>query len=394
MRRSTRRIAALVLGSASSLVAAPVARAEAPVIGGHDAVAGAWPDVAAVNDANGDQGCTGTLIAPTVVITAQHCVSINPSAVVIGTTSLARPSEGEVIPVTKAVGYPNGFRTFDVAVLVLQRPSTKTPRKIASGWASVDIKDNAMATVVGYGAIDRDSTMYIDQLQEATLPITDADCSDSTGCNTGARPAGELGAGGMGVDTCEGDSGGPLYITSDLGTFLAGVTSRGYDDNVYTCSEGGIYARPDKVVAWIEKEAGVPVARGPEPTFGELRAVRGGAAETTIEANDPKSDSHTFSIMTQPMFGSAKVLSDGRLRVCTSAEVAGTDQVSVTITDANNASRSIFVTLPITIDNGDPGSCSLDDFEDGGCCSASHSATGSAPLGLAVLVLLRRRRRR
>ncbi|MGE0398847.1 MAG: trypsin-like serine protease [Kofleriaceae bacterium] len=369
-----------------------VAFAEAPIIGGQDSIAGTWPDVAAINDSAGDQGCTGTLIAPTVVLTAQHCMDIGPSAVVVGTTSLARPSEGEVIPVIKKVGYPNGFRSFDVGVLVLQRPSAITPRKIASGWASVDIKNGAMAAIVGYGAIDRDSTVYKDELQEAVVPITDADCTASEGCNSLAQPAGELGAGGMGVDTCEGDSGGPLYITSDLGTFLAGVTSRGYDDNRFSCSEGGIYARPDKVVDWIEEQAGVPVGRGPEPMFGELSAVRGGAAETTIDANDPKSDRHTFAIKTQPMFGSAKVLDDGRIRVCTNADVAGNDRVSVTITDANDASRSIFITMPITIRDGDPESCSLDDFDDGGCCSTSHSATGSIPLGLALLALLRRKR--
>jgi uncharacterized protein (TIGR03382 family) len=383
-----RRLAALLV----SLVPA-VASAEAPVIGGHDAMAGKWPDVAAVNDNAGEQQCTGTLIAPTVVITAQHCMEIGPAAVVIGTTSLARPSEGEVIPVIKHMGYPNGFRSFDVGVLVLQRPSALTPRKIASGWAAADIQNGVTATVVGYGAIDRDSEMYIDQLQEADLPITDADCSESDGCNTLARPAGELGAGGMGIDTCEGDSGGPLYVTSDLGTFLAGVTSRGYDNNTYSCSEGGIYARPDKVVDWIEQQAGVPVGRGPEPTFGELVSVRGGAAETIIEANDPKSDSHTFAITTQPMYGSAKVLSDGHIRVCTSPDVAGKDQVTVSITDNNDKRRSIFFTMPITIEDGSPESCSLDDFDDGGCCSASHSAAGSLPLGFAVLLLLRRRRR-
>jgi uncharacterized protein (TIGR03382 family) len=388
-----RRIA-LFLGGFLGLLAPATAGAEAPIIGGDDAPAGKWRDVAAVNDPAGDQGCTGTLIAPTVVLTAQHCLDINPAAVVIGTTSLARPSEGEVIPVLRDVGYPNGFRSFDVGVLVLQRASTIEPRKIASGWASVDIKNGAMASIVGYGAIDRDSTMYIDELQEAQVPITDADCTTSDGCNSLAKPAGELGAGGMGVDTCEGDSGGPLYITSDLGTFLAGVTSRGYDNNRFACSEGGIYARPDKIVAWIEKEAGVPIARGPEPTFGELTSVRGGAAETTIDANDPKSNSHSFAIATQPMYGTAKVLSDGRLRVCTNPDVAGADQVTVTITDTKDTSRSIFVTLPITITDGSPESCDIDDFEDGGCCSIGGSgAAGSIPLALAVLVLLRRRRR-
>ena len=50
--------------------------------------------------------------------------------------------------------------------------------------------------------------MYVDELQEATTVITDADCSRTDlGCNIAAYPNGELGAGGMGVDSCPGDSG-------------------------------------------------------------------------------------------------------------------------------------------------------------------------------------------
>ena len=370
----------------------------APVIGGTDAPAGKWPDVAAVTDDRGQQFCTGTLIAPTVVITAEHCIGTDVAAVVVGTTSLARPGDGETIKVIKAVGYPNGSSSFDIGVLVLEKAATLAPRPIASGWASLEIKNGAMAAIVGYGAIDRDSEEYINELQEAVVPITDADCTTSAGCNSGARPAGELGAGGMGVDTCAGDSGGPLYVTSAKGTtYLAGVTSRGYDDNQYYCSEGGIYERPDKILAWIEETAGVSVLHGPNPTFGPLAADKGGGAETTIEPNDPESSDHKYVITTPPAAGTAKIREDGRIRVCTTAAAGATDKVVVTITDANDPSRALLVVLPITISSTmADGACSLDDFsEDGGCCSSSRSAGGALPLGALVLgALLRRRRRR
>lgn len=368
----------------------------APVIGGGNAPAGKWPDVAAVRDGQNEQFCTGTLIAPTVVITAQHCIDASVKNVLLGATSLARPQDGEVIQVTKAVGYPDGFNSFDIGIIVLSQPSTITPRPIASGWASLEIKNGAMAPIVGFGAIDRDSERYIDELQEAVVPITDADCSESSGCNAAAKPAGELGAGGMGRDTCAGDSGGPLYITSAMGTYLAGVTSRGYDNNMYYCSEGGIYERPDKVLPWIEQTAGVPVLHGPDPKFDPLSAPRGGGAETQIEANDPQSDEHTFAITTPPQAGTAKLREDGRLRVCTDPNAAGDDKVIVTITDKKDLSRALLVVLPITIENATASEdCNLDDFsEDGGCCSSSRSAGGSLPLGAFVLGALLRRRRR
>lgn len=367
-----------------------------PVIGGTAAPLGKWPDVAAVNDPSGDQACTGTLIAPNVVLTAGHCMDIPPASVVVGTASLARLSDGEVIAVSQRFEYPNSFRSYDVGVLVLANSSRFAPRAIATGWARLDITNGAAVAIAGYGATDRDANMFTSTLQEATTSITDADCTTKAGCNTLAQPAGELGAGGMGIDTCPGDSGGPLYLVTDYGTFLAGVTSRGYNDNNYYCSEGGIYARPDKIVDWIEEVSGIKVARGPEPSTSEpLVAIRGHAAEAQVVANDPKGTSHTFAITTPPGNGTAAIRDDGLLRVCTRNDVAGIDTLVVTVTDKTDPSRSVAVTLPVEIQDGDPGEdCDPEEFGDsGGCCDSGRSSGGAIPLALGVLVILGRRRR-
>ncbi|MDQ3368181.1 MAG: trypsin-like serine protease [Myxococcota bacterium] len=372
---------------------------QAEVLGGTNAPAGKWPDVVAVRSGS-QQFCTGTLIAPTVAITAGHCNDGSLDNILIGTSSLARASEGEVISVIKKVEYENSFRAADLTVLVLAQPSRFTPRPIATGWARFDIKNGAQVALVGFGAIDRDGNKFVNELQEATTTITDADCTASAGCNASVKPGGELGAGGMGIDTCGGDSGGPLYLLTDYGTFLAGATSRGYDDNEFYCSEGGIYGRPDKFIDWIEASAGVPVARGPEPTGEVITAVRGFAGETSIVHNDPRSQSHSYTIKTPPMYGTAKVRDDGRVRVCTDGGVAGGDTMVVTVTDKADATRAVDVKLSILIEQGDPGSdCDVDAFgsdsDGGGCCDAGRSAGGALPLGLGVLaVVLRRRRRR
>src|SRR5260370_33086108 len=86
------------------------------------------------------------------------------------------------------------------------------------------------------------------------------------GCHVSVKPGGELGAGGMGIDTCPGDSGGPLYLLTDYGSLLAGVTSRSYDNASVACGEGGIYERPDKIVEWIERAAGAAGAARPQAT--------------------------------------------------------------------------------------------------------------------------------
>lgn len=376
-----------------------------PVIGGTDAPLGKWPDVAAVN-LGGQQECTGTLIAPTVVITAGHCNDPAGAidSVLIGTNSLAAPDKGEAIRVMKTIEYPSSQRTMDISILVLEKASTREPRKIASGWASLDIKNGAPVAIVGYGAVDRAGPVdfdhdeqYVNELQEAMTTITDADCTlnANNGCLSSVMPRGELGAGGMGVDTCPGDSGGPLYLVTDYGTFLAGVTSRSYDDAMYWCSEGGIYVRPDKITDWIEEMTGVDIARGPEPTVPKLlTAVRGHAAEAMIDANDPRSETHTYAITTAPKYAKAAIKDDGHLRICMDPGVVAKDTLTISVTDKTDATRTLSYAIALDITDGEPAdSCDVDDFDSGGCCDSGRSAGGSLPLGIGVLLVLRRRRR-
>lgn len=380
----------------------------APVIGGSNAPLHEWPDVAAIlykqTDGTDMQMCTGTLIAPTVVITAGHCApSEDPSIgtldnVLLGTNSLARPQDGETVPVARFIEYPNSQSTVDITVVVLSRAATEAPRQIATGWARLDIQNGAAVQFVGYGSIDKNGNTYIDDLQEAKSTITDYNCTTSSGCNSAARPDGELGAGGMGIDTCPGDSGGPMYLLTSYGNFLAGATSRGYDNSTFACGDGGIYGRPDKIVDWIEQQTGVTVARGPEPAADPIMAVHGDAGETMITANDPKSMKHTYAITTPPAHGTAKVRADGTVRVCTDpAAAAGSDAVVVTVTDADHTERAVPMTIPITIEDGTaPKSCNVDAFsggDGGGCCETGGGGTGSIPLALGVLAVVIRSRR-
>lgn len=368
---------------------------EAPVIGGSPAAAGKWPDAVAVLW-NGEQACSGTLVAPNVVITAGHCVAGGaPDGVLIGASALSRASEGEKISIMKSIEYPTSGRTVDAGILILSRPSTFAPRAIAAGWAKFDIKNGAAVGLVGFGTTDRNGSVSTDNLMEAQSTITDFNCATSSGCNTAARPDGELGAGGMGVDTCPGDSGGPLYLLTDYGAFLAGVTSRGYDNARYACSEGGIYGRADKVIDWIEAQSGAKLLRGPTPEATALMAVRGNPGETQIVHNDPRSDKHTYAITTPPQYGKAAVSETGVLRVCAQADVVGPDSVTVTVTDANDPARALAVKVPVEIVDGDPDDdCDPEAFGDdgGGCCSASRDASGSITLAAFVLLVLRRRR--
>jgi secreted trypsin-like serine protease len=375
------------------------AAAEPWVIGGSDAAPGMWPDAAAILY-SGQMRCSGTLVAPQVVLTAGHCADPSlgppPDHVLVGASSLDG-SGGETIAVERAVVFPSWQTTVDMTVLVLATAASESPRSIATGWARPAIRDGASVDLVGYGAIDANGSEFVPALQQAETTIADAGCTTEPGCNAGAMPDGELGAGGSGIDTCPGDSGGPLYLPTPFGTFLAGTTSRGYANDQTACGMGGIYERPDHVVDWIEQSAGGPVARGPEPALeAPLTAPRNGGVVATIAADDPQTSSHRFAIATQPAHGTAAVHDDGVIHVCIAADApAGSDAVTVNITDAADATRTIAAVFPIAIDDAAGSGCEVSAFDGatGGGCAAS----GGASVGVAVVVggwLARRRRRR
>src|SRR5262249_33754815 len=149
--------------------------------------------------------CTGTLVAPTIVLTAAHCfdpaVPPLPDNVLIGTSTLARPGDGETIRIRHGYVFPDPETTEDIAVLVLDHASSRKPRQAADGWARLDLFNGAPVELVGFGAVNADGNRFIDELQEASSSITDVGCTTSLGCNPAAQPNGELGAGGMGIDT-------------------------------------------------------------------------------------------------------------------------------------------------------------------------------------------------
>ncbi len=383
--------AALASPGEAPTPAPPVAGAVAPVLGGSDVPEGKWRDTAAVLF-GGEQGCTGVLVAPTVVLTAAHCIDSTLDAVLVGTNSLARPGAGETLRVARRVQFPS--TAYDLGLLVLEQPSTIPPRRLATGWIQDQIVNNAPVALVGYGAIDRNARTYIDELQEAMTTVTDAGCTDHLGCDPRTRPDGEIGAGGGGIDTCPGDSGGPLYLVTAHGAFLAGITSRGYDNNVYDCSEGGIYVRPDKasVVEWIEAQAGVALEDGLGPRADTLFVQPGGEGTVTVAANDPRAaGSYTWEIVTPPLHGTATIDAQGRLTVVAATDHLGPDVVTVRATDATTPTRTARGRVAIEV---------VEELPDdgGGCCQASPSPRGAAgrlgPVLLVLAALWPRRRRR
>jgi len=220
-----------------------------PVVGGTEAAPGAWPDLVAVLAPTA--ACSGTLIAPDVVLTAGHCIGIRPVEVVVGTIDFAAPGGGgQAIAVRSATAYPDWQHTYDVGVLVLEHPAGAMPRTIASTCtAEADLVAGAKVEVVGFGLTTKSGTGDNSRLHQAKLVVTDPTCTSAAGCAPAVAPGGEFAAGGDGTDACFGDSGGPIYLDDAL----VGVVSRGLSEPGNPCGNGGIYVRADAVASWIEK---------------------------------------------------------------------------------------------------------------------------------------------
>jgi secreted trypsin-like serine protease len=221
------------------------------VVGGEPVKPGEWRDAVAV--LSDGAACTGTLITPDVVLTAGHCIESDPVAVVVGTVDYGVPG-GEPIRVKWSLAYPEWREAYDVGIVVLEHPARVKPRAIAAACSIREgLVAGALVHIVGFGLTARSGTGDNTVLHEGEIPVIDPTCGDDAACQPAIAPGGEFIAGGHGVDSCFGDSGGPVYLDTPRGPALVGVVSRASTMTDPPCGNGGVYVRADKVVSWVQR---------------------------------------------------------------------------------------------------------------------------------------------
>lgn len=209
-----------------------------------------FPDCCAVGN-DEEYYCSGTLIAPNVVVTADHCRGVR--RVFLRGNDVSVPSAGETIPVLQQFSHPE----VDLRVLVLAHDSEVTPRRIAGPSL---LEGATQATLAGFGHIDPQATYGYGRKRRVEVPIKSLDCGDPEdpkryGCLSGREVV--AGHSGLMLDTCRGDSGGPLYLQGpDEQHYLLGATSRGARNGFHICGDGGIYVRIDLCLDWIRQVTG------------------------------------------------------------------------------------------------------------------------------------------
>jgi len=188
--------------------------------------------------------CTGSVIAPTVILTAAHCVSAVETGEGAQFTVITGPDIGKsgaqqlavdavyANPLWSPDNLENGH---DQGIVVLREPTSLRPlpinrRKLASSLTGRAVR------IVGYG-LDNGSKQ--------------------TGAGTKRQALTSLGTiltnlilvGNSRHGTCNGDSGGPAFMNIDGVETIVGTTSYGNAD----CTDGGFDARVDTDLAFIDQ---------------------------------------------------------------------------------------------------------------------------------------------
>jgi secreted trypsin-like serine protease len=238
----------------------PSAPVSPKIVGGTEVPNGKYPFMALmdVDRPNGQHAwsCGGSLIDQDSVLTAAHCLYGLPNRfklqVIVGRT-VRSSNQGQVRSRKRINIHPdyNPLRNqaYDAAVITLSRAVTGiTPINLATSTQNDLERPGRNATVAGWGnsfANPPDppgEPNYPNRMHEAQVPIfSDARAKQVYGQDY--VPPVMIPAGGTRVDTCQADSGGPLFAQVSGKYTQIGITSWGFG-----CAAGkpGVYAEVNK----------------------------------------------------------------------------------------------------------------------------------------------------
>jgi len=194
--------------------------------------------------------CTGEIIAPHVVLTAAHCVDPNvvgsgaKFVVFTGTTLSSTAPTSDFLGVAEVhfdtmfdASNPEGGH--DVGVVILKNPTAITPVPYNRTPLPQSMVGQA-ARLVGYGITDGNDTMG-----------TSAGTRRQAPTKLASFDAMLLNFEDMQHNICEGDSGGPAFMTIDGQERIVGVTSFGIQSCPLT--QPGTDTRVDSYVDFIDR---------------------------------------------------------------------------------------------------------------------------------------------
>ncbi len=382
---------------------------EQEIVGGAVAPITAAPWQVSLQSAAGQHFCGGSIISPTWVVTAAHCVADGaPGRIVAGVAKISASATGQVRLIKRVVSYP-GYTDptvgKDAALIELTTPfelnatTVKAIKPLTSKDAVALSAPGVNATVTGWGATSEGATTLPDDLRTVTVPLlslASANTSYNRTLTADQLPAG-LAAGGK--DSCQGDSGGPLVVANGGEMMLAGIVSWG--DGCARANLPGLYARVTSFSGWMDGYVGGP----PQSVAGTDLTVQPGST-VTLDGTASK-DAGFGAIAT---YSWTQVSGDSVvIAAATSASTSfvapsgtGTLEFELTVTDEGGATATDRVSVTLSksasgngngTGNGDGGGDGSVDEITGGCSAGGGSAGLGLGLMLALGTLVSRRRR-
>ncbi|KAI1292237.1 Coagulation factor X [Halotydeus destructor] len=231
--------------------------AQLRIIGGREATKGAWPWQLVVLNQHHEPFCGGTLITPQFVLTAAHCVRRRLFVRAGEHDVKEEDGDEQTVRVDRAYTHPDyDIETVrnDIALLKLKKPMkmTRVVSSVCLPATSDELEVESLGTVLGWGKKRKGDRSGADTLMEAEVPIASIEeckkqyddflITDNMVCAGYKRGK---------IDSCAGDSGGPLLTQRDDQWFVYGVTSFG--EGCGRKGKFGIYTKVPDYVSWIRE---------------------------------------------------------------------------------------------------------------------------------------------